>query len=176
MLPRHTLSLLLVPYQRKYNVASAIAGEIWQYCTGGNLTILTKVTTLLRKADCEQLQVLAAKYTASLQLLCAIGGNQARSDARSEFKILERSPKGGWKLVVHIAIPTPDQSRLITSVYVDFDILALAFRADTLSSRDFVSFAFACAFSFSASPIASLIESIFANFVFKSMATRLYFF
>ena len=32
---------------------------------------------------------------ASLQLPCAVGGNQARSDARSEFKNLERSPKGG---------------------------------------------------------------------------------
>ena len=29
-----------------------------------------------------------------------VGGNQARSDARSEFKILEPSPKGGVKLVV----------------------------------------------------------------------------
>ena len=70
----------------------------------------------------------------------------------------------------------PDQSRLITSVYIDFDLLALAFQADTLSGRDFVSFAFARASSFSASPIASLIESIFANFVFKSTATRLRFF
>ena len=41
------------------------------------------------------MKVLKAKHTASLQLLCTIGGNQARSDARSEFKILERSPKGG---------------------------------------------------------------------------------
>ena len=29
------------------------------------------------------------------QLLCTAGGNQARSDARSEFEILEPSPKGG---------------------------------------------------------------------------------
>src|SRR6266705_6692908 len=65
---------------------------------------LTKIATLRRKADREQLQVLAAKHTASLQLLCAAGGNQARSDARTEFKILERSPKGGVKLVVHIAV------------------------------------------------------------------------
>ena len=36
---------------------------------------LTKITTLRRKADREQLQVLAAKHTASLQLLCAAGGN-----------------------------------------------------------------------------------------------------
>ena len=44
--------------QRKYNAVSAIAGEIWQYRTGGNLTILTKVTTLLRKADYEHFRFL----------------------------------------------------------------------------------------------------------------------
>jgi len=32
---------------------------------------------------------------ASLRLLCTVGGNQARLDARSEFKISQRSPKGG---------------------------------------------------------------------------------
>ena len=42
----------------------------------------------------------------SLQLLCTVGGNQTRSDARSEFDILEPSPKGGVKLVVHIAVST----------------------------------------------------------------------
>ena len=47
---------------------------------------LMKITTL---------QVLAAKHTASLQLLCTVGGNQARLDARTEFKILEPSPKEG---------------------------------------------------------------------------------
>ena len=41
------------------------------------------------------LRVLAAKHTASLQLLCTVGGNQARLVARTEFKILERSPKEG---------------------------------------------------------------------------------
>jgi hypothetical protein len=40
-------------------------------------------------------KALAAKHTASLQLLCTVGGNQARLDARTEFKILEPSPKGG---------------------------------------------------------------------------------
>ena len=65
---------------------------------------LTKITTLRRKADREQLQVLAAKHTASLQLLCTVGGNQARLDARTEFENLEPSPKGGWKLVVHRAV------------------------------------------------------------------------
>ena len=39
--------------------------------------------------------VLACSHRRSLQLLCPVGGNQARLDARTEFKILERSPKGG---------------------------------------------------------------------------------
>ena len=56
---------------------------------------LTKITTLRRKADREQLRVFAAKHTASLQLLCTVGGSQARLDARSEFEISQRSPKGG---------------------------------------------------------------------------------
>ena len=39
--------------------------------------------------------VLIYRHMRSLRLLCTVGGNQARSDARSEFKILERSPRGG---------------------------------------------------------------------------------
>ena len=31
---------------------------------------------------------------ASLQLLCTVGGNQARLDARTKFEILERSSNG----------------------------------------------------------------------------------
>ena len=54
---------------------------------------LTKITTLQRKAAGSK--VLAAKHTASLQLLCTAGGNQATLDARTEFKIPERSPNGG---------------------------------------------------------------------------------
>ena len=68
---------------------------------------LTKITALRRKADRKSARskVLAAKHTASLQLLCTVGGNQARLDARTEFKILERSPKGGRvKLVINITI------------------------------------------------------------------------
>ena len=40
-------------------------------------------------------KVLAAKHTASLQLLCTVGVNQARLDVRTEFKNLEPSLKGG---------------------------------------------------------------------------------
>jgi hypothetical protein len=43
----------------------------------------------------------AGSHTASLQLLCTVGGNQARLDARTECKILERSPKGGEAGHVH---------------------------------------------------------------------------
>ena len=68
----------------------AIADEIWQYHTGGNLTIFDKDYDTVEIA-----KVLAAKHTASLQLLCTVGGNQARLDARTEFEILELSPKGG---------------------------------------------------------------------------------
>jgi len=68
--------------------------EIWQYRMGGNLTIFNK----------DHGTVLAAKHTASLQLLCTVSGNQARSDARTECKILELSLRGGWKLVVYIAV------------------------------------------------------------------------
>ena len=39
---------------------------------------------------------------ASIQL--TVGGNQAGLDARTEFEISQRSPKGGWKLVMHMAI------------------------------------------------------------------------
>ena len=65
---------------------------------------MTKITTLRRKADREQLRVLAAKHTASLQLLYTVGGSQARLDARTEFKISQRSPKGGVKLVVQMSV------------------------------------------------------------------------
>ena len=40
-------------------------------------------------------KVLVAKHTASLQLLCTVGGNQARLDTRTEFEILERLLNGG---------------------------------------------------------------------------------
>jgi len=50
----------------------------------GTSRYLTKITTLRRKAGREQLKVLAAKHTASLQLLCTVSGNQARLDARAQ--------------------------------------------------------------------------------------------
>ena len=43
---------------------------------------------------------------ASLQLLCTVGGNQAKLDARSEFKISQRSPKGGGgEAGVRLSVP-----------------------------------------------------------------------
>jgi len=75
------------PPKREYNAVSAIADEIWQYRTGGNLTIFDKVHDTAEEGRSRTAEVLAAKHTASLQLLCTVGGNQARLDARSEFEI-----------------------------------------------------------------------------------------
>jgi len=80
------------PPKREYNAVSAIADEIWQYRTGGNLMIFDKDYDTAEEGRSRTAEVLAAKHTASLQLLCTVGGNQARLDARSEFEI---SPKGG---------------------------------------------------------------------------------
>ena len=40
-------------------------------------------------------KVFIAKYTALLQLLYTVGGNQARLDVHTKFEILEHSLKGG---------------------------------------------------------------------------------
>ena len=48
--------------------------------------------------------VLACSHNRSLQLLCTVGGSQARLVARTEFKISQRSPKGGVKLVVQMSV------------------------------------------------------------------------
>jgi hypothetical protein len=40
-------------------------------------------------------KVLACSHRRSLRLLCTVGGDQARLDAYTEYKILERSLKGG---------------------------------------------------------------------------------
>ena len=52
------------------------------------------VETLRRSRHCRS-KVLAAKHAASLQLLCTVGGNQARLDARTEFENLEHSLEWG---------------------------------------------------------------------------------
>jgi hypothetical protein len=66
--------------------------EILQYCMGGNFTIFDKDHDMRRKAD--RSKVLAAKHMALL-LVCMVGGSRARLDARTEFEISQRSPKGG---------------------------------------------------------------------------------
>jgi hypothetical protein len=47
--------------KREYSAVSAITDEIWQYRTGGNLTILTKVTTLQKQGSCSQAYGFAIK-------------------------------------------------------------------------------------------------------------------
>jgi len=63
---------------------------------GGNLTVFNKDHDTGEKLIANSFKsfkskVLTAKHRRSLQLLCTVGGNQARLDARSEFEI---SPKG----------------------------------------------------------------------------------
>ena len=80
----------LWPPKCEYNAVSAIADEIWRYRTGGNLTIFDK-----DHDTAEIAKVLVAKYTASLQLLRTVSGNQARLDARTEFEFWSFSLRGG---------------------------------------------------------------------------------
>ena len=47
---------------------------------------------------------------------CTVGGDQARSDARSEFKILERSPKGRWNCMTVWNIKTAHRRNLVGTV------------------------------------------------------------
>jgi len=68
-----------------------------EYGMGGNLTVFDKDYDTREKLIANSFKsfkskVLTAKHRRSLQLLCTVGGNQARLDARSEFEI---SPKGG---------------------------------------------------------------------------------
>ena len=73
---------LLCPPKREYNAVSAERltkfGNIVRVETS---RYLTKITTLRKAA---RSNVLVAKHTASLQLLCTAGGNQAKLDARTE--------------------------------------------------------------------------------------------
>ena len=93
------LSLLpMPPLKREYNAVSAIARwnlamsywwkphDIWQRSRH------YRGRPIANSFKSEKLQILTAKHRRSLR----VGGNWVRSDARSEFEILEPSPKGGW--------------------------------------------------------------------------------
>ena len=71
------------PPKREYNAVSSIADEIWQYRTSGNLTIFDKDHDTAGRKSARS-KVLLAKHSASLQLLCTAGGNQAKLDTRTE--------------------------------------------------------------------------------------------
>jgi hypothetical protein len=73
----------LCPPKREYNAVSAERlTKFGNIVRVGASRYLTKITTLRRKAA--RSNVLVAKHTASLQLLCTAGGNQAKLDARTE--------------------------------------------------------------------------------------------
>ena len=48
------LSFAYASTKRECNAVSTIADEGWQYRRGGNLTILTKITTLQKQSSCSQ--------------------------------------------------------------------------------------------------------------------------
>ena len=56
--------------KREYNAVSAVADEVWQYHTGGNLIIFDKDRDTMETAE-----VLIAKHRRSLRLPCTAGGN-----------------------------------------------------------------------------------------------------
>jgi len=84
---------LLWPPKRKYNAVSAERSMKF-----GNIVRVETSRDLTKITNCGGrpiAKVFVAKHTASLQLLCTVGGNQATLDVRSEFEISQRSLKGG---------------------------------------------------------------------------------
>ena len=74
----YSFSLLPTPPpKRKYNAVFIVADEVWQYHTGGNLTIFDKDHDAMEDRS-RTAEVLAAKCRRSLQLPCTAGGNQAK--------------------------------------------------------------------------------------------------
>jgi len=83
----------LWPPKLEYNAVSAERSmKFGNIVQGENLTIFDKDrdTAKLRKVDCEQRRL--------LRLLCTVGGNLAKLNARTESVFRQR---GGGKLVVH---------------------------------------------------------------------------
>ena len=84
----------------------------WLRGRRGNVRLQLSSPGQPRRFSMATRKALARSHSRSLQLLCTVGGSQARLDARTEFEILERSPKGGWSC---------------TSLYLKF-CLALVYR------------------------------------------------
>ena len=94
------LPLLPTPLpKRGYNAVSAVADEVWQYRTGGNLTIFDRDHDAMKDRS-RVAEVLVAKHRRSLWLPCTAGGNQAKLNV---YRI-RNLRMGGWKLVMHMAV------------------------------------------------------------------------
>ena len=101
------LSFAYASAKRECKAVSTIADEIWWYHTGGNLTIFDKDHDTIESWSRRFLQPsIQLRYHYYVQFVAI----KARSDARTEFKILEHSLKGGWKLVVHRAVAVAPES------------------------------------------------------------------
>ena len=85
----------LWPPKHEYNAVSAITGEIWQYRTGGNLTIFDKGHDTAEEGRSRTASGSCSQAYGFATMTSTVGGSQVRLDARAEFKISQRSPKGG---------------------------------------------------------------------------------
>ena len=68
----------------------------------------------LRRFPIATKKVLTRSYSYSLQLLYTVGGNQARLDACSEFKILERSL---YTVICTTSFHPPSRKKIISLRY-----------------------------------------------------------
>jgi len=83
----------LWPPKREYNAVSTIADEIWQYRTGGNLTIFDKDHGTAEEGR-SQVRQKQSSYGFATTTCTRFGEPAYRSEIYFFFK-------GGWKLVVH---------------------------------------------------------------------------
>ena len=103
------------PPKRKYNAASAIVNEIWQYRTGGSLTVFDKdhdtaeegrSQVRQKQGSCSQ-----AYGFATITMYSWWRFGEPRTVAKSTFFL-----KGGWKLVTLLAVPPCSLSSLTPSL------------------------------------------------------------
>ena len=106
---------LLWPPKRKYNDASAIADEIWQYHTGGSLAVFNNDhdTAEEGRSQVHQKQGFCSQAYgfATITMYSWWRFGEPRTVAKSTFFL-----KGGWKLVTLLAVPPCSLSSLTPSL------------------------------------------------------------
>ena len=96
--------LPMPPLKREYKAISAIAGEIWHYRTGENLTILNKDHDTAEEGRSPEAKFLQPsirlRYNYYVQLVATKRGRMRVAN----LKIWSPRQRGGVKLVVHITV------------------------------------------------------------------------